>query len=394
MSVAGVVLVLGGAALLVTSAIGGSSTGAPTTGPSTSVAGVTAALPTDDGTGDRPPRSFTLVATGELLVQDAVRDRAAAIGSTSGARHDFGPMFDLVRERLSRADVALCHLTTPLARAGEPVGGDGLVAPAELATAIAAAGYDVCSTASDHAFDAGPDGVAATLDELDRVGVLHTGTTRDGAAPAAPAVVDVGGGVSVANLAYTFDAGPDGEGADRYVSASNPLRIVADARAARAAGASVVVVSIHWGERFESDPTPEQLALVDALRTIPEVDLVVGHHAHVVQPLVRAGDLMVAYGLGNFLSAQGESACCPAASGDGVVVELRFEETGAGSGEFRVSDAVFQPTTVDPETFTIVPVTDALLDPSLPERLRSAYEASRARTTGVLGRLGAVASEG
>ena len=51
----------------------------------------------------------------------------------------------------------------------------------------------------------------------------------------------------------------------------------------------------------------------------PDIDLVVGHHAHVVQPIERIGDEWAIYGLGNILSNMYQSTCCPAASQDGVI---------------------------------------------------------------------------
>ncbi len=126
----------------------------------TTVAGVTASAPgtstpsTDPPTTDPPvaPRSFTLAATGDLLAQDAVNDRAATNASTWGGDYDFRPMFDAVRPLIEGADLALCHLETPLARPGADVlTGDVFNAPHELAVAIEGAGYDGCSTASNRA---------------------------------------------------------------------------------------------------------------------------------------------------------------------------------------------------------------------------------------------------
>lgn len=83
----------------------------------------------------------------------------------------------------------------------------------------------------------------------------------------------------------------------------------ARAAAAREAGAEFVVASLHWGQEYRQAPTAEQRSVADALLADGGVDLIVGHHAHVVQPLGRVAGRPVAFGLGNFLSNQ-SGACC------------------------------------------------------------------------------------
>src|SRR4029453_13355459 len=81
-------------------------------------------------------------------------------------------------------------------------------APPQLATALRWAGYDACSTASNHALDRGPAGVAATLGALDQAGLRHVGTARN-AAEAAGAVVDVRGlRIGLLSYAYGLNGGP------------------------------------------------------------------------------------------------------------------------------------------------------------------------------------------
>ena len=366
----------------------------------TTVAGVTASVPADTTapntappTTDPPaaPRSFSLAATGDLLAQDAVNDRAAAIASSWGGDYDFRPMFDPVRPLIEGADLALCHLETPLARPGADVlSGEVFSAPHELAVAIEAAGYDGCSTASNRALDMGADGVAATLEELDFRSIGHAGTARTAEEAEAVTRYEVAG-IPVAHLAYTDDVNEDVP--EPYlVNLIDPETIAADARAARAGGAQVVIVSVHWGDDFTRDPTVAQQQVAAALAEVPEIDLVVGHHAHVVQPVARVGEVPVAFGLGNFLSDQHESACCPDESQDGVILHVRFVETGPATGEFTASEFTYSPTRVDRSTHTIAALDAALADPALDDDVRAEYEESRARTDAALNLLGPIAT--
>ena len=94
--------------------------------------------------------------------------------------------------------------------------------------------------------------------------------------------------------------------------------VLADARAARAAGAEVVVASLHWGTEYSHELNAQQRDVTAAFLASTDVDLLIGHHAHVVQPIGSIDGKWVAYGLGNMLAAHAtelpanEEGCSPA----------------------------------------------------------------------------------
>ena len=138
----------------------------------------------------RPPErpSFTLAVTGDILIHSPLVDRAAAFGDASGQSYDFRPMFERIAPIISAADLALCHLEVPLSADNQDLSGYPLFnAPREVAQAIAYAGYEGCSTASNHSIDQGVQGAAETLDILDAAGVGHAGTARNADEAANPA---------------------------------------------------------------------------------------------------------------------------------------------------------------------------------------------------------------
>ena len=101
-------------------------------------------------------------------------------------RFDFGPMFSETREVIEGADLAICHMETPIGRPGggygfagrSPFGGNLLLAPNEIAGGLRNVGFDRCSTASNHANDLGPAGIDSTIAALNAVGITTTGTAR------------------------------------------------------------------------------------------------------------------------------------------------------------------------------------------------------------------------
>ena len=108
----------------------------------------------------------------------------AAEGRTG---YDFAPMFASVKPVVSAADLAICHMETPLGPADGPFSGyPSFSVPPQVATGLADLGYDSCSTASNHSLDQGEAGVARTLDALDAAGIRHAGTARSPAEAAEP----------------------------------------------------------------------------------------------------------------------------------------------------------------------------------------------------------------
>jgi hypothetical protein len=288
---------------------------------------------------------MTLAFTGDVLVHTPVTASAARHGTASGTRHDFTVILAEVAPVIGAADVALCHLETVLGVPGvEASPYPRIAAPAAVADGLAAAGFDGCSTASNHSLDFGTAGVVSTRDAMGAAGLGATGTARV-PAEAGPALYRVGDAV-LAHLSYSYGFNGFRVPSDQpwLANAIDPDRIEAEAAAARLAGADLVVVSLHWGAEYRAMPSSYQIELAERLRSSEAIDLVVGHHAHVVQPVAPDdGRIPLAFGLGNFLSNQ-TPGCCTVPSGDGVVLLARAERAG---GVWRVTELAALPTWVD-----------------------------------------------
>jgi poly-gamma-glutamate synthesis protein (capsule biosynthesis protein) len=297
-----------------------------------------------------PDVELTLVAGGDVLTHDPVNESAARPEG-----FDYSPLLSGIDPWVAGADLALCHLEVPVAPPGvAPSGYPVFRAPREIIRDLGEQGWDGCSTASNHAADAGYDGLAATLAALDRAGMGHVGTARDERESRAAQHYELrrdGRTVTIAHLAATY--GLNGLRAPRgawSVDLIDTRRIVRQARAARAAGADLVVVSLHDGVEYVAEPTEHQRETTRALARSRQVDLVIGHHAHVPQPIARLrggpqGDGMwVAYGLGNLLSNQGPD-CCVLASAVGLLLVADIVQRP--EGRTRVTGVRWAATTVD-----------------------------------------------
>ncbi|HSG79152.1 MAG TPA: CapA family protein, partial [Acidimicrobiia bacterium] len=243
------------------------------------------------------------------------------------------------------------------------------------AAALAEAGYDVCSTSGNHAADRGWGGIVDTLDVLDAHGIAHDGTART-EEERLPSFHRVNG-VRVAHMSYTYGLNglPNPEPWAANIIDEEQIR--ADAAWAREDGAEFVILSLHWGAEQHVPPTPEQERLARSLLEDSDVDLILGTHAHVIQPIDRIGDKVVVYGMGNSLSNQFTRWGLPYyyATDDGVIVHLTVTEV---DGRFLVTDTSFTPTTVEWATYRVMPSDHSLAigDGAYPGDLA----ASRART--------------
>ncbi|MEV5261112.1 CapA family protein [Streptomyces anulatus] len=254
------------------------------------------------------PRPFTLLAAGDVLPHSSVIDRAAA--DAGGAGYDFAPMLAGVAPVVSGADLAFCHMETVYGEEGGPYTGyPSFKSPPEVAAALRTTGFDSCSTASNHTLDDGADGVRRTLDALDGAGIRHAGSARTAAEAARPTILPAGpgkGAAKVAHLAYTYGTNDIPLPADRpwTVNLTDEGRIIEEARAARRAGADVVVLSTHWGTEWQDEPDTAQLELARRLTASadggrPDIDLIIGTHAHVPQAYEKVNGTWVVYGMGD-----------------------------------------------------------------------------------------------
>ena len=328
-------------------------------------------------------RSVTMSFTGDTLPHSPLWRRAEEY--TGGTGYDFFPMFADIAPTISGADIATCHLETPIAPVGEEFSTDPLYGvPPEIVTAMARAGYDRCSTASNHVLDRGVAGIDRTVEVLLENGLGQAGMARD-ELEALPEVFDVSE-VRIAHLSYTYGTNgiPVPTAEPWRTNLIDPVRIIRDANSARDLGADVVVVSMHWGKEKVTEPNDQQLTVADELTSSGAIDLIVGHHAHVVQPIQEVNGVWVAYGIGNILSNLPVNDAWPDSSQDAAIVEFEIEVDEVGN--VSIGPPTVVPTWVDKGNGWVIRAVDAeLARTDLGPARRAELQASLDRTAAVLG---------
>jgi len=326
---------------------------------------------------------MSLAFAGDVLIHSQVWKAAAA--SKGGNGFDFTPMFARIKPLIENVDLAICHLEVPLVSPGDkPTTNPLYSAPSEIATAIKNTGFDRCSTASNHTFDKGANGIKATLDEFDALGLGQAGMART-PDEIEPKVFSVKG-INVAHLSYTYGFnGISAPNDEAWRSARiEPTRIIADAQKARDMGARVVIVSMHWGRETQTELSEFQLTNADAITKTGLIDLVIGHHAHVVQKIDKVNDVWAIFGLSNLISYLPTTNAFSANTQDGIIATTNI--TLNPDGSVIVNKPGVYPIWVDKKNGVVVrPVIADLADPSVPKNIKDDLKASLDRTRSVVG---------
>ncbi|MFD6415800.1 CapA family protein [Streptomyces sp. NPDC060194] len=302
-------------------------------------------------------RGFTLVASGDVLPHASIIRQAKA--DAGGAGHDFRPMLAGARPVVEKADLAICHMETVYGPKEGPFSGyPSFVSPPEVAAALRATGYDSCSTASNHTLDAGAAGIRRTLGALDAAGIAHAGSARTAAESRTPAWLKAGT-AKVAQLAYTYGTNgyPTPPGQPWAVNQTDRRKVIADAKAARKAGADVVVVSLHWGSEWQDAPDDVQLRLGRALTASttggrPDIDLILGTHAHVPQAYEKVNGTWIVYGMGDQVAGLmiNYSGAHDMRGNQSSIGRFTFAPPKAPGRRWEVAKAEFLPQFFDPGT--------------------------------------------
>ena len=227
--------------------------------------------------------------------------------------------FRLLRDSLARADITFGNLESPITPDSAAAPDSSLVrdseltvflAPALAAVALARAGFDIVSTANNHAWDGGRVAVEETMRQLTRAGVRFVGSGFGRDMAQQPVILERRGW-RVAFFAITRAWNPapytfyKHAGAD-WIAWGDSTWIFPAIRAVRANDrADLIVVSVHGGREYVDEPpkyhTDLLYGLVDA-----GADVVLAHHPHVLQPVVWYKHKPIVQSLGNFVFLQND----------------------------------------------------------------------------------------
>jgi poly-gamma-glutamate synthesis protein (capsule biosynthesis protein) len=243
------------------------------------------------------PRERTLLFVGDVML-------SRGVGAKMKAENDWTYPFQKIAQTLAAADLTFGNLECPVSDVGRNrYHLYSFRADPRAVEGLKCAGFDVMSVANNHIYDWGPDALLDTMRRLREAGIVPVGAGANDIEAHYPQVLNRAG-LKLAFLAYvdiapeTAMAAPDRAG----VAWLEPERVLADIRFARPL-ADLVVVALHWGNEYVTRPQSKQTKLAHQMIDAG-ADLLVGSHAHVVQPVEEYRGRWIAYSLGNFVFDQ------------------------------------------------------------------------------------------
>ena len=249
---------------------------------------------------------INIVAVGDNLVHHPIFEASLVDDGT----YSFHYIFDHIRDYIIPADIAFINQETIFGN--ETLGYSGyprFSTPSEMGTAVIAAGFNILNFANNHALDRGEEGIRSSIAYIENYeDVFYLGIHRSREERDTRQVILEINDVKIGFLAYSFSTNgiPFPAGRSFLVSLIDRDIMRAEINAIRP-NCDFLIVSMHWGDEYALNYNRRQEDLAHFLAEL-QVDLVIGHHPHVLQPMDIIdrpdGDQMpVFYSLGNFLSS-------------------------------------------------------------------------------------------
>lgn len=246
-------------------------------------------------------KSMSIVMVGDALIHDSIYKDAYV----SDNNYDFMSMFTDIGEMIKDYDLRYYNQETIIG--GKDLGLSNYPlfnSPDEIGSDLVKTGFNMVSLANNHSMDKGVRGLEYSVNfwrSMD--GVITAGSYASLEERNNIKVYDTNG-IKYAFLSYTVGTNgiPVPEGKEYLVNvysdeiAKNDIDSIKDK-------VDVIIVAMHWGSEYTHTPTDEEKRMAKYLSSLG-VNLIIGSHPHVIQPVDYVDDTLVIYSLGNFISSQ------------------------------------------------------------------------------------------
>lgn len=255
--------------------------------------------------------TFTMTAVGDIMCHNTQYKDAY---NSETNTYDFSYVFENISSHTKTSDICIGNLETTFA--GEDKGYSSYPrfnTPDSLAYELKSIGFDVLSTAGNHALDMGYDGLSRTINVLNDADISHLGTYTS-QEEQDKVLIKFVKGLKIAFINYTY--GTNGiqipSGKNYCVNLNDKELIKKHIDTAKSQNADIIVACMHWGTEYQTKQNTSQEEMADFLIK-NGVNIILGTHPHVLQPYEKktvtlddgsTKDGFVVYSLGNFISDQ------------------------------------------------------------------------------------------
>ncbi|MBD5550595.1 MAG: CapA family protein [Lachnospiraceae bacterium] len=259
---------------------------------------------------EKEDAEVSFVVFGDNLIHEPIY----TYGLNHGGNFDF--LYENVKEKIAESDIAVINQETPFVKDSAEYGDyPRFGTPMQVGEAIAEAGFDVVTCATNHALDRGASGVHTTKEFFTSHDILCPGIQTEKETERKPYEIIMRKGAKFALFNYTYGLNGNAlpENCPFMVHLlENEQQVREDIKKAREE-ADFVLVFVHWGTENSTEIDDFQKKWADVFLD-SKVDVVVGSHPHVLQPfeMLEREDghkMLVYYSIGNFVSAQPEKSC-------------------------------------------------------------------------------------
>ena len=241
---------------------------------------------------------ISMITAGDVLIHDAVYKDAYVSDKT----YDFTKMFLSIKELVKDYDLKFYNQETI-------IGGKGLGlstyprfnSPEEIADAMLEMGFNMVSLANNHTLDKGEKGVLNSFEYWNSKDVMVAGSYNSKESRDKLNIQQING-IKYTLLAYTTGTNGLTTSKDYLVNIYDEQQVKEDIERVKPY-TDVIIVSMHWGVEYSNTPSKEQKQIAEYLSSLG-VNVIIGTHPHVIQPIEFINDTLVIYSLGNFISAQ------------------------------------------------------------------------------------------
>lgn len=289
----------------------------------------------------------TLIAVGDNLIHSSVYRNANKHANYNG--YDFKPMITYIKEIVQNYDIAYYNQETILG--GTEIGLSDYPtfnSPYETGDAMIDAGFNLVSLATNHTMDRGKKAVENSCKYWsEKTDVLTSGSYCSQDEKDAIKIKEVNN-ITYTMLNYTYGTNGMPVSDDYLVNVwptdtdriNNPEtdtkyqqykeQVKSDIEKVRDK-VDVLIVAMHWGVEYTHTPTKYEEDMANFLAE-QGVNIIIGTHPHVIQPVTFIGDTLVIYSLGNFISAQYQNhgTCTNYKCTTGLMTNLKIEKTVKG----------------------------------------------------------------
>lgn len=227
--------------------------------------------------------------------------------------------FNRVKKYFENDDISIGNMEVVIGNDKMKTSGDGynFCAPSWVGSLVASLDFQILSTANNHSYDRGLDGINSTIDLFKNNTKIETIGTEKNSANQKTRILEKNG-IKVGFASFTLGTNikPSKENVDliNYYKDPYTKELLKDKIKEQVAylkkNSDVVIALMHWGTEFTFSPNNEQKELAKYLSELG-VNIVVGSHSHSIQPIEMVGNTLVYYSLGNFVSADDDIARTP-----------------------------------------------------------------------------------